>query len=210
VSSNRLLIFSKSADPGTVKTRLRKVLTDEQCLSLHITLLKDTLDKVRRFTPVLFLSGSGFLPFDPGVPILMQIGANLGERLSKAFEMELKEHMKVIVIGTDSPTFPEAQIDKALLTLDNHDAVFGPAEDGGYYLIGLRTLIPEIFEGISWGSSTVLEETLAKIGAHSYRLLETYYDVDTVEDLRRLKTDLKNIKDLTHSKDWMQKNFAAD
>jgi glycosyltransferase A (GT-A) superfamily protein (DUF2064 family) len=124
VSSNRVVIFSKSADLGTVKTRLRKVLTDEQCLSLHIALLKDTLLKVQNHGPVLYLSGSGFLPFEPGVLLFMQTGTNLGERLSNAFEKELKTHNKVLVIGTDSPTFPEEQIGKALLALDHHDPDF--------------------------------------------------------------------------------------
>jgi rSAM/selenodomain-associated transferase 1 len=192
-----------------VKTRLRKMLNDEQCLSLHVALLKDTLEKVRMHSPALYLSGSGFLPFQPEVPVFSQTGADLGERLSNAFQSELDAHSKVIVIGTDSPTFPEGQIQKAQQALDKHDAVFGPSEDGGYYLIGLKVLIPEIFNGIHWGSSTVLEETIRKMGNHSYMLLETYYDIDTPEDLEKLRRGLKSNQQLKHLGEWMRLNFAA-
>jgi len=209
VSSNRLVVFSKSADPGTVKTRLRPRLNSDQCLSLHVALLKDTLKKFKKHAPVLYLSGSGSLPFEPELPVFPQTGADLGERLLKAFERELKYSQTVIVIGTDSPTIPDIQIDKALQVLETHDAVLGPCEDGGYYLIGLRTLIPEIFEGIHWGSSTVLEETIGRMGRHSYQLLETYYDIDTADDLKRLGRELMGIPGLENLKDWVRLNLAG-
>lgn len=173
-----------------MKTRLLEILTEDQCLLLHIALLKDTIEKVRSYHPLLYLSGSGYLPFDPQLPVFTQNGSDLGERLADAFQKELSTNSKVLAIGTDSPTFPREQISKAIATLDLNDAVFGPSEDGGYYLIGLRTFVPEIFKNIGWGSSTVLKETLEKIGQHPYTLLEAYFDVDTPQDLIRLEREL--------------------
>ena len=204
MSSNRVVVFSKSADPGTVKTRLRELLTEDQCLSLHIALLKDTIQRVKLFEPVLYLSGSGHLSFETDLLVRNQNGRDLGERLADAFRKELRKFVKVIVIGTDSPTFPVEQISKAFTALDRHDAVFGPSEDGGYYLIGLRTFVPQIFEDIPWGSSTVLKETLAKIGGHSYSLLETYFDIDTPQDLIRLEKELSKAGTLPNLRKWMQ------
>ena len=163
--------------------------------------------KVQQYYPVLYLSGSGFLPFHPQIPVLMQKGSDLGERLFHAFDRELKNHPKVIVIGTDSPTFPEEQIEKAFQCLENHDAVIGPSEDGGYYLIGLRTLIPEIFVNIEWGSTTVLESTVSKIGGHSYQLLEPFFDVDTPADVARLREEFSTSSPLRCLREWMRWNY---
>ena len=204
MSSNRVVIFSKSADWGKVKTRLRQILTEDECLSLHIALLKDTLGKLNAFHPTLYLTGSGYLPWNVDVPVCAQTGSDLGERLSNAFGKEFNSTSKVVIVGTDSPTFPAEMISRAFTLLDKNDAVFGPSEDGGYYLIGLRTMIPEIFQSISWGNSAVLKETLERIGLHSYALLETYFDVDTAEDLTRLERELETKPELKYLNEWMR------
>ena len=210
VSSERVVIFSRSADSGTVKTRMMPVLNNEKCLSLHLSLLQDTLDKVRKFSSVLYLSGSGSLPFKPEVPVQRQTGADLGERMKLAFQQELRHHSKVAIIGTDSPTFPAEQISKAFEALDRHEIVLGPSEDGGYYMIALRRMIPEIFRDVPWGTGEVLGSTLEKISGHSHLLLETYFDIDLPEDLFRLKQELEALSGppLVHTRSWINNYYA--
>src|SRR5262245_32387204 len=148
--SSAILIFSKSADRGEVKTRLRAALSEEQCLQLHLALLQDTIQKcinIHNIDTILYLAGSGFLPFDPQIAIRHQRGMDLGERLQNAFETELKSYDSVVIIGTDSPTFPVSRITDSLELLSHSDLVLGPSEDGGYYLIAMKTLLP-IFSGI--------------------------------------------------------------
>jgi rSAM/selenodomain-associated transferase 1 len=210
VSSEQIVIFSKSADAGTVKTRMRPLLDEERCLSLHLSLLQDTLLKLRDFAPVLYLSGSGNLPFDPGVPVRNQSGADLGERMMRAFQIELQEHSKVMIIGIDSPTLSRDQIRIALAALDHHDVVLGPSEDGGYYLLGLRAMVPDLFVDVPWGTSMVLTRTLEKISDLAYCLLEPCFDVDVPADLARLESELVALghSDLEHVRKWMSDYYT--
>ncbi|MCI0602657.1 TIGR04282 family arsenosugar biosynthesis glycosyltransferase [bacterium] len=211
MSSNRVVIFSKSADLDMVKTRMRPVLTSEQSLSLHVALLQDTIDKVRNLATVLYLSGSGSLPFNPELEIKMQTGRDLGERMLHAFTEEFKRFAKIVIIGIDSPTVPVGVISRTFEALENHDIVLGPCEDGGYYLIGLKKLIPEVFLGIRWGTSDVLKQTLQKIPDLRHFLLDTYFDVDLPTDLTRLRGELErqNGMSLMNLRDWMTGYFGA-
>jgi rSAM/selenodomain-associated transferase 1 len=209
VSSNRVVIFSKSADPDTVKTRMRPLLTSEQCLTLHLALLKDTIDKVRDLPSILYLSGSGFLPFETELKMKMQTGADLGEKMLHAFAEELGQFSKVVIIGIDSPTMPVEEILRAFDALENHEIALGPSEDGGYYLVGLSKLIPEIFQGIHWGTSEVLTQTLQKLSGRPHLLLDPFFDIDFPRDLMRLRNELEqqNGLSLRNIRSWME-NYA--
>src|SRR5207302_2932848 len=89
----------------------------------------------------------------------------------------------VVAIGTDSPTLPIEFIEQAFVLLDAADVVLGPASDGGYYLLGCGRKVPPVFDGIAWGSPTVLAETVARLDASwQVALLPPWYDVDTLED----------------------------
>jgi uncharacterized protein len=210
VSSDRVVVFSKSADAETVKTRMRPSLNSAQCLALHLSLLQDTIAKAREFSAVLYLYGSTPLPFEPGLPLRHQSGLDLGERMKHAFQEELQHHSKVVIIGTDSPTLPAEQIRKAFSGLDRHEIVLGPSEDGGYYLIGLRTIVPEMFYDVPWGTGEVLAKTVNRISGRSYMLLEPYFDVDLPDDLVRLKKELDalNRPYLDHTRRWISDYFA--
>ena len=210
-SVSRVVVFSKSADEGTVKTRMRPELDDEKCLSLHVALLKDTLTKIRQFSSVLYLSGSGHLPFEPGLPLRSQNGADLGERMSNAFLSEFRNHSRVIIIGTDSPTFSANQISNGFSALDDHDVVLGPSEDGGYYLIGLRKHVPEMFSEIPWGSSDVFKITMERISQYNVHLLEKCFDVDVPSDLITLKNALEREDgiSLNHLREWFTLYFDS-
>ena len=123
--------------------------------------------------------------------VAIQTGADLSDRLSMAFSERFFFHRteKIIAIGADDPTLSRELIDHAFALLDSCEWVVGPATDGGYYLIGCRAgaFDPEVFHGIAWGTASVLQATIAKIGAgeRTVALLPERCDIDTAEDLQR-------------------------
>jgi rSAM/selenodomain-associated transferase 1 len=129
-----------------------------------------------------------------GVEVRAQAPGDLGERLRAAFAVLFDEGAaRVIAIGSDSPTLPFARLLAADAALRAHDAVIGPAEDGGYYLIGLSRPEWRFFEGIPWSSDAVARVTLERadaIGATMARL-ESWYDVDDLSTLRRALSDAR-------------------
>src|SRR5262249_42716792 len=135
-----ILIFSKSPEARKVKTRLRPFLTDEQCLLLHIALLQDTIDKCSAVDAdvFLYLTAHTPLPFTTDLPVKIQEGPDLGERMRNAFSENLANYEKVIITGIDSPGYSVNIFEEAFAALDHYDLVLGPCDDGGYYLIGLR------------------------------------------------------------------------
>ena len=128
----------------------------------------------------------------------VQQGEDLGQRMQNC----LTEHLalgfrRVVIIGADSPTLPLEILTSAFAALRDRDIVLGPSLDGGYYLMGARTVAPEMFRGITWGGPTVLRDTLRilKILGMAPVLLPQWYDVDTVEDLRRLAGDIMRLQE---------------
>jgi uncharacterized protein len=208
-NSRAILIFSKSPEPGRVKTRLQPFLDEEKSLQLHIALLKDSIQKTLQADadPILYLTHSSDLPFVPGIQVRVQKGDDLGERLLNALQETLRLYAKVIVIGTDSPAFPLSAFNEAFQRLDHHDVVIGPSEDGGYYLIAFASLIPEIFRGVPWGTPEVLNATLRLLGKRKVSLLERCFDIDLPADLERMKQELKqnDAPYLSYTREWFQK-----
>lgn len=201
-STERLLVFARAPQLGRVKTRLCPPLNPEQALRLHRALVEDTLERLGNLPRAglerwLYLSEALQSPDDLQVPPnweqRLQEGDDLGARLKHAFGQAFDENVeRVVVIGSDSPTVPIQCIDEAFDKLSRHDVVLGPALDGGYYLLGSSRLVPELFEHISWGSPTVLQETieaLQRSGASCSMLIE-WYDIDTAEDLARLREEV--------------------
>ncbi len=197
-----LAIFGRYPRLGEVKTRLQPFLGAEACLSLHQALLLDTAERtaclsLRRF---LYLSacsrkeGQAFVQ-EHGLPSRLELGIQrgngLGERLWKAYQDISSQCDRVIFVGSDSPTLPTDFIEEAFLELERFPVVLGPAEDGGYYLIGLSRPRRDLFLNIEWGTGSVLEQTRAKLDPDEYSLLPSWYDIDTVEDLTRLNRDLE-------------------
>ena len=120
---------------------------------------------------------------------------DLTARLTAVFDQLFRNGCDAaIMIDSDTPTLPTERLERAVAVMSGggHDVVLGPSEDGGYYLIGLRRLHPELFEGMQWSTPTVLEETLRR--GHALGLsatkLSAWYDVDTAADLVRLQADL--------------------
>jgi rSAM/selenodomain-associated transferase 1 len=205
-------VFAKAPIPGTVKTRLIPPLTAVQGARLHAAFVEDTLRRVATLhvTRVLAYAPQ---PTDPflqacahrhGARTIAQGSGDLGARMQRVAGRLLERYPKVVIIGTDSPTMPIAFIENALRKLDLADIVFGPSEDGGYYLLGQRRLYPEIFEGITWGSADVLAATLDKIPHVPFAMLPPWYDVDRPNDLERLRTDLAGTTDCPGTRSWFR------
>jgi uncharacterized protein len=206
--SQAILIFSKFPRLGHVKTRLKPFLTDQQCLDLHVALLKDSIQKALQTTgdPILYLTENLDLPFSAGIQIRQQSGEDLGERMSNAFRESLNLYDQVLIIGIDSPTFPLSFFQEAFRRLENHDIVLGPSEDGGYYLIALSKPIPEIFQNIPWSTEKVFTMTLERLATRKVSLLERCFDVDQPADLQRLRNELKDVPYLSNTREWFRNN----
>jgi uncharacterized protein len=194
--SNKLIIFTRYPEAGKTKTRLIPVLGKQGAANLHRLMAKKTIARA------LSLENSGRLSVEiyyaGGSPKLMQdwLGTeiiyhnqgpgDLGARMLAAFENSFNSGIdKVAIIGTDCPDLKSETIAKAFDELERSDLVLGPAQDGGYYLIGLRRSFPELFDGINWGTEEVLAQT--RTIAQKLKLniadLPTLTDIDRPEDL---------------------------
>jgi rSAM/selenodomain-associated transferase 1 len=202
-SPNALGVFAKPPVPGRVKTRLIGRLTPRQAADLHYACVLDSIQLacLVREARCCFFAAPGapqkataeyprWKPIGPRWRIGKQRGADLGARLANAFRDLFDEGAeKVVIIGTDSPWMGEKRILRAFRELDKRDVVLGPALDGGYYLVGMRQLLPQLFHGIDWGTSRVLRQTLEKLKRLALRpaLLQPDFDLDRPADFRRLK-----------------------
>lgn len=192
-------IFARAPTPGKAKTRLIPLLGRDGAARFQAALLTDALRKVTArpaATPYLFLTG-GSPAADVAVRkrlvTLRQRGADLGERLERAFRLLLRRHGRAVVIGTDSPALRSATLRLALRELRVCDAALGPCPDGGYYLIGLRTLVPGMFDGVRWGSALAFRDTLDNLAARGFScsVLEPLEDIDRPADFKRLAARLR-------------------
>lgn len=194
-AARRLLLFTKPAREGRVKTRLIGDLTAAQAAELHAAFLDDLLDRLRggdfELRLAWALEPDDEVPDGP-IPGVRQEGSDLGERLYRA--LSSGDAQAVMALGSDHPTLPLDLIHRAFETLETPEAgadvVLGPAEDGGYYLIALKAgaVHPRIFEDVAWSTERVLPATLERcreLGL-AVELLPEASDVDTPEDLRRL------------------------
>ena len=195
-------VFAKFWQPGRVKTRLAGHFGDEAAASFH-RISAQTL--LRRFSAVGERRVLAFTPkhrrrafaalADEQWQLMPQSLGDLGKRMSHFFSTSFANGAQaVVVIGADSPTLPQEFVDRAFERLRDTDAVLGPSDDGGYYLIGLSRHLPDAFKGIAWGTSAVLTQTLQRLSTAScrYALLPAWYDVDTPRDLDRLRDELAN------------------
>jgi hypothetical protein len=181
-----------------VKTRLVPPLTPARAARLHGAFIRDTLRRVAtvRCARYLACAPTANDPFllacarrYQTTPISQGPGT-LGTRMARVVRALLARHRTVLVIGTDSPTFPIRYVARARALLASADLVFGPSEDGGYYLLGQRRVEPRVFRGIPWGSGEVLAATLARLDPRHVALLPRWYDVDRPADLERLRREL--------------------
>jgi len=188
-----LAIFAKTPLPGLVKTRLTPPLSPEQAAGLYRCMLLDTIDRARSLCVDTFIFYQGdpqfFRGAAPGMTLIPQKDGCLGGRLETAFSSlaDLGYGARV-VIGTDAPDLPLVFVEEAFSRLETgSDAAFGPAEDGGYYLVALRGAHGDLFREIPWSGPHVLARSLerASDAGLATALLPAWYDVDGFEDLLR-------------------------
>ena len=190
-----LLVFAKAPVPGLVKTRLAADVGVDEAARVYRTMGRRIVDRVRTgpqrtlvcFDPpdaqplVRRWLGDANLEFWP------QEGTDLGERMMLAFRRAFGGADRVCVIGTDVPDLGRSQVSAAFNALERCDVVFGPANDGGYYLLALGRPVPSLFQDMAWSTASVLRESLAR--AHAAGLvvecLAPLDDVDTAADLQR-------------------------
>lgn len=200
VPYKKLGIFVKNPVPGEVKTRLAPPLSPVEACELYRAFLADLfvrLAKLKKVSSIVFYTGSdgealkGLLP--ARAPLVRQDGESLGDRLVNAFrDLVDTAGTPACVIGSDSPDLPLAYIKRAFIKLKHKDVVLGPTLDGGYYLVGLKKLEPELFREIAWGGPDVLRDTLRQVEKLrlSCGVLPPWYDVDGTESLSLLETML--------------------
>jgi len=190
-----IVIFVRSPDKGSVKTRLTAVLDGDTVVELY---RRFVLDLLRTLSHGNFGLRICFYPAEAGRKLAdwlgegyvcnAQQGKDLGERMENAFHAAFAEgFQKVLIIGSDSPDLPGELFEEAINALASKDAVIGPALDGGYYLIGFNSdrFLTEVFRGIDWGMSTVFQQTMGVLNRHGYavHVLPQWRDMDTYDDL---------------------------
>jgi rSAM/selenodomain-associated transferase 1 len=191
----QVVVMAKYPSPGSVKTRLAAQLGAAAACRLYTAFVGDLAERLAiAGLPVCWAIWPPGAPFEtlvPGQRCIAQVGRDLGERLEAAMRACLGEAaLPVIAVGADAPHLEPDRLSEAAEALAGQaDLVLGPAADGGYYLIGLRAPCPELFRGIAWGSSTVLDATLARARAAGLRvhLLAPTFDVDDVDGLAALQ-----------------------
>ncbi len=204
--TTQLGVFAKYWRSGDVKTRLAKSIGPAAASAVYrefvLLLLRRfsaTADqRVLAYAPrereAEFRAVAGGVAAGDAWRLEPQHAGGLGQRM-QAYFMSAHERgaERVVLIGSDSPTLPVEWIEQAFEKLQAFDVVVGPSEDGGYYLIGVRGALPPIFTDIRWSTSDVLPQTLAALAAAgaSYHLLPKWYDVDQLQDLRRLQRELQ-------------------
>lgn len=189
-NQNLLLIFAKNIVLGKVKTRLAKTEGDNFAFAVYKRLIDITEDeslKLQNCDIHVYFSDVVIKSKWPNEQKFVQQGNDLGERMFQAFQHSFDlGYERVIGIGTDLPDLTADIMQSALDQLKTTDTVFGPADDGGYYLIGMNHLIPEIFENKPWSTDFLLDVTLNELRemGKSTLKLEVLNDIDTIEDLR--------------------------
>lgn len=194
-----VVVLAKEPRPGYTKTRLAATMGVDAAARLSDIFLRRTLCFAKALAGRLYVSFApnecrgAFEARAPGATLIAQPEGDLGNRLEAAFRSALDDGaQRPVLIGSDSPTLPPHLLRSAHRLLASYDVVLGPAEDGGYYLIGMNALQPALFRDIAWSESVVLQQTLARATAAGLRVatLPYWYDIDTVDDLARLEASL--------------------
>jgi rSAM/selenodomain-associated transferase 1 len=189
-----IIQFAKLPIPGQVKTRMLSSLSPIEACELHSELMLwtcRTLTGANLADVELWLSGGSEHASiracqDLGITAVQtQKGSDLGARMFHAISDGLLRYRKLVLVGSDCPAIDEAYLADALTALDTESLVLGPASDGGYVLIGATHIDASLFQGVSWGSGSVLAQTRERIVAsgRSWSELGSLPDIDRPEDL---------------------------
>jgi len=188
-----LIVFTRYPEPGKTKTRLIPILGADDAANLHRQMTEGVITQVKELQDISievhFTGGDHQLMQEwlgDNIVYRQQSEGDLGWRMQTAFQIAFNNGMeKVVIIGSDCPLLNSQVLESAFQALLKNELVLGPATDGGYYLIGLNRLLPELFTAINWGSNEVFEQTvkIAKSLNLTVAYLTTLSDVDRPEDL---------------------------
>jgi len=197
-----LQIFAKEPVPGQVKTRLARAIGEREAAIVHARLVEATVvtavaarasgvvDRIELWcAPAADAPAFAAWRDRHRVVLRTQAGADLGGRMRDALDAALASGSRAILIGTDCPVLDVAYLAQAAAALDDHDAVFGPVEDGGYVLVGLARSV-DVFSGVPWSTSQTMEATRVRVRAvgATWHELPVLWDVDEPADLARWET----------------------
>ncbi|MCH7396853.1 TIGR04282 family arsenosugar biosynthesis glycosyltransferase [Belliella sp. DSM 107340] len=180
-----------------MKTRLAATIGEHQALDVYLQLLQHTYKMINQLEGIdVFIYFSDYLEssldevFADDVHLRVQNGFDLGSKMKNAFdEVFLKGYDKALIIGTDCPEISSDLIQKAYIELGRTNVVFGPALDGGYYLLGMNQATSVLFENMTWSHSKVMEDSIERLHQKNltFSLLEKLSDIDNETDWERFK-----------------------
>ncbi|MEJ2296063.1 MAG: TIGR04282 family arsenosugar biosynthesis glycosyltransferase [Candidatus Lokiarchaeota archaeon] len=186
-----VIILIRNPVLGCVKTRLAADIGDHNALKIYISLLNYTRNITTCTNSSRLLFYSDFINFsdewdNQTYEKHLQSGKDFGEKMLNAFKVALAQHQLAVIIGSDCFELTSELITLAFQKLESFDAVLGPAKDGGYYLLGLQKVYPQLFKNKRWSSSSVLSDTINTLKDLNltYYLLPTLTDIDTIHDLK--------------------------
>ena len=189
-SEELLLIFTRNPELGKVKKRLAAGIGEVPALEIYKYLLKHTVEVTTNLQVEKWVCYSEEIPEEDiwkkeAFSKKLQQGKDLGKRMEKAFS-EAFNHgfQKVVIIGSDLYDITEEDLKMAFLALDDHEYVLGPAQDGGYYLLGMKKETPQLFSNKDWSTEKVFQQTLGDLKQEKVKLLPVRNDIDTFEDMR--------------------------
>jgi rSAM/selenodomain-associated transferase 1 len=193
-----LVVFARAPERGRVKTRLAATVGEDAALALYRAFLDDACALAAEVAERRVLAVAG----EPAtldevarryaMRVVRQEGADLGARMDHAISTALAiDDGPVCIIGSDSPSLPASLVREAFGRLSDHEVAIGPSGDGGYWLIGARRPVPELFRDVAWGTPAVLAETLRRVERAA--LLPFWYDVDEPRDLQLLEAHLRHL-----------------
>ena len=189
-SKNALIIFTRNPELGKCKTRLATTVGDQNALAIYKFLLAHTVKITRNLSADIYVYYSEQIrdtdSWDNSIyRKKQQHGENLGIRMHNAFtEVFNMGYTRAIIIGSDMYDMTTQDIEHAFTAFDKNDFILGPAEDGGYYLLGMKTIKPSLFKNKIWGTETVLNKTLEDLKLEKVSLLTEKNDVDYYEDIK--------------------------
>lgn len=201
MQDSSVIVFARAPVPGATKTRLVPALGAEGAAELHKRLVQRMLVEAiaAEVGPVeLCCTPDTNHPFFANcarqlrITLHAQVGEDLGARMNSAFVRSLAQSNTVLLVGSDIPALEARHLWQARLALDEADAVFIPAEDGGYVLVGLSQPQPRLFLGIPWGGEQAMEQTRRRVAEAGLRIavLEPLWDLDQPADLARVEPAL--------------------
>ena len=204
-----IIVFTRVPVAGQTKTRLMPYFSPQECAGLHTCFLKDIAGQCQKTQADIYIC---YTPDDKGAALknifgddkiyFPQMGESLGERMYMAIQRVLaKDYGSCVLIGTDVPEIKQADLDYAFRLLDVHDIVLGPTQDGGYYLVGMKKSVREVFEKQTYSHASVLENTAKATFEAGYTVgfARTLHDIDEKEDISKFRNRMRKTLELQKS-----------